>query len=71
MNLYICTKLSAWATEMCCVVAENEEQALAELKNDGRYHFNVEVYFPLADSYGVGDGGIPFSMDVENENYEG
>mgnify|MGYP000956366189 CR=1 FL=1 len=72
MNLYICTKLSAWATELCCVVAKSEEDALELLKNDGRYLFSVETYFPLSSEfYGIQDCGIPYSLDVEHENYEG
>lgn len=70
MNLYICTKISHYSTEICCVVADNEEHAKDILKNDGRNLYSIETWFPLSSNYVLADSGIPFSIDVVNENQE-
>lgn len=72
MKLFVCTKLSAWATEICCVIADNPEHCMDILKNDGRQFFEIEAYYSLSEEiYQLKDSGIDFSLSVDNDAYEG
>lgn len=70
MKLFVCTKLSAWATEICCVIADNPEHCMDILKNDGRQFFEIESSYELSENSTLKDSGIHFSLCVDNDNYE-